>query len=131
MNNLRIIRLKEVMELTGLSKTTIYEQMRTGNFPAGRKIGTRAVGWPSTEIEQWLQARGGECSSIEFLFQTGRMQWKQATARTLEDLYWEIDSAGHDPFDVPILFLTSSHPMRFAGSALKSSDRGPLRLTAI
>jgi len=31
--------------------------MKAGQFPLCRRIGTRAVGWDSVEIEQWVQDR--------------------------------------------------------------------------
>ncbi|MTD34068.1 helix-turn-helix transcriptional regulator [Paludibacterium denitrificans] len=131
MSTPRFIRLKELMGITGLSKSNIYTQMRTGAFPSSRKLGPRAIGWLSTEIELWMETESAKETSIQFLFKTGNMKWQQSTSFTLEDLYWEIDTAGYDPFNVPILFMTSGHPMHFEGSALKNSDRGPLRLLAI
>lgn len=53
------MRLDEVMRLTGFRKSWIYFLMERDQFPASRKIGSRAVGWNSAEIEQWIQDRIG------------------------------------------------------------------------
>ena len=43
----RIMRIPEVVKLTGLSKTTIWRRVRSGDFPLPVKLGslgTRSVG---------------------------------------------------------------------------------------
>ena len=44
----RIVRTPEVVRLTGLSKTTIWRRVRSGDFPLPLKLGslgTRSIGW--------------------------------------------------------------------------------------
>lgn len=53
----RIYRLQQVMDSTGFGRAWIYELMSKGKFPKARKIGARAVGWDSLEIEQWITDR--------------------------------------------------------------------------
>lgn len=53
----RIYRLRQVMDATGFSRAWIYELMKRGELPQARKIGTRAVGWPSDLIDQWVVDR--------------------------------------------------------------------------
>ena len=53
----RLLRLREVIALTGLSRSTIYRKMRDGTFPDALKIGARAVRWLESEIQAWLAAR--------------------------------------------------------------------------
>lgn len=53
----RILRRPHVEACTGLSRSTIYEWMKRGEFPAPVKLGVRAVGWRESDIEAWLQAR--------------------------------------------------------------------------
>ena len=52
----RILRLKEVMEKTTLSKSTIGRMERSGDFPCRVKIGRRVVGWRSDDLEEWMAA---------------------------------------------------------------------------
>ncbi|MCQ1059975.1 AlpA family transcriptional regulator [Photobacterium sp. ZSDE20] len=52
----RIIRLPEVKEKTGLSRSSIYLRMSKGNFPQSISLGERAVGWLEADVEQWLDA---------------------------------------------------------------------------
>lgn len=40
----RLLRLPQVMDITGLSKPTIYRMVETGAFPKQRKLSPRAVG---------------------------------------------------------------------------------------
>jgi prophage regulatory protein len=57
-----ILRLPDVKNRTGLSRSTIYLRMDLGIFPQTVNLGSRAVGWVESEIDAWLekqiQARG-------------------------------------------------------------------------
>ncbi|MGF1761104.1 AlpA family transcriptional regulator [Photobacterium sagamiensis] len=53
----RIIRLPEVKEKTGLSRSSIYLRMSKGDFPQSISLGERAVGWVEMDVEHWLDAR--------------------------------------------------------------------------
>lgn len=55
--DIAILRLKTVMKRTGLSRSTIYEWMSDGLFPASVSLGPRAVGWHQEEIESWITTR--------------------------------------------------------------------------
>jgi prophage regulatory protein len=52
---MRLIRLKEVMRLTALSRSTIYSRMNEGQFPKPVSLGERAVAWVECEIEDWIE----------------------------------------------------------------------------
>ena len=56
-NSGRLIKLKEVREITGLGKSTIYRKMTAGEFPAPVKTGMRSVAWRADQIQQWLDFR--------------------------------------------------------------------------
>jgi prophage regulatory protein len=47
------LRLKQVKEFVGLSKSSIYEFIKRGEFPAPVAIGPRAVAWPLNAIADW------------------------------------------------------------------------------
>lgn len=53
-NNNPLLRLTQIKQLTGLSKSSIYLFMKSGNFPSPIKIGKRAVAWRSSDIDTWL-----------------------------------------------------------------------------
>lgn len=53
----RLVRLPEVMAMTGASKTTIYDLMKAGKFPACTKITRRLSVWSEGAILTWIQAR--------------------------------------------------------------------------
>jgi prophage regulatory protein len=53
----RILRRAEVEKRTGLKRSYIYLLMRAGKFPQARRLGIRAVGWDSIEIDQWIADR--------------------------------------------------------------------------
>ena len=52
-----IYRLPAVLEVTGLSKATIYRLLERGEFPPRVKLSPRCVGWRVGDIEAWLEAR--------------------------------------------------------------------------
>ena len=54
---MQIHRIKEVVQLTGLSSSSIYKQIRLGNFPRGVKLTSRSTGWSSDDIDDWIKSR--------------------------------------------------------------------------
>ncbi len=57
MTHQKIIRLTEVIERTGMSRSLIYMYIKLGKFPQQVKLGERAVGWLSSEIDQYIYDR--------------------------------------------------------------------------
>lgn len=63
---LRILRIKQVQDRTGLSRSTIYDRINSrsprydGGFPKPVKIGLSAVGWMECEVNAWISARSAE-----------------------------------------------------------------------
>lgn len=55
--NSRIIRLPEVKNLTGISRSQIYELIKKDKFPKQINLGARAVGWLEYEVQEWIQQR--------------------------------------------------------------------------
>lgn len=53
----RLLRIDEVMERVGGSRSSIYRWEKVGRFPARRRIGSQAVGWLASEIEEWIASR--------------------------------------------------------------------------
>lgn len=53
----RILRLREVCHVTGLSRTGVYERMRNGGFPPSVSLGGRCVGWNLSEVIDWINSR--------------------------------------------------------------------------
>jgi prophage regulatory protein len=53
----RILRRPEVEQKTGFKRAHIYNLMKEGKFPKALRLGVRAVGWDSVEIEQWIADR--------------------------------------------------------------------------
>ncbi|MCW4438886.1 MULTISPECIES: helix-turn-helix transcriptional regulator [Vibrio] len=51
---MRLIKLKEVLHKTGLSKATLYRLITAGKFPASIQIAYRAVAWEEDRIDEWL-----------------------------------------------------------------------------
>jgi len=48
------LRLPEVKEVTGLSKSTIYARIAEGTFPKQIPIGPRLVVWLESDIQNWI-----------------------------------------------------------------------------
>lgn len=51
---MRIIRLKEVIESTGLARSTVYKFISDGVFPKPISLGDRSVGWLESEVQDWI-----------------------------------------------------------------------------
>lgn len=56
--SVKILRLKEVQRMTGLSRSTIYAEIAKGNFPKQVKLtGARSVGWHENAVIKWVESR--------------------------------------------------------------------------
>jgi prophage regulatory protein len=62
---MRIIRLKEVIDSTGLARSTIYKYIGDGSFPKPVSLGDRCVGWVESEVHEWILARIEERDLLE------------------------------------------------------------------
>jgi prophage regulatory protein len=56
----RMLRLPEVMALTGRGRSSIYADMAAGKMPKCIKIGPRAVAWDAGEIAAWQASKLAE-----------------------------------------------------------------------
>lgn len=52
----RILRLKNVLERTGLSRSTVYRKVQARTFPKPLKISERCIGWRESDAESWLRS---------------------------------------------------------------------------
>ncbi len=53
----RFLSFRDVETITGLSRSTIYREMKKGSFPRARLIAARKVAFLQAELENWIQAR--------------------------------------------------------------------------
>jgi prophage regulatory protein len=54
---MKFLRIRQVMQLTGLSRMTIYRLELAGEFPKRRQLSKNSVAWLDTDITQWVESR--------------------------------------------------------------------------
>ena len=54
---MKFLRIRHVMQLTGLSRMTIYRLELAGEFPKRRRLSKNSVAWLDTDIAQWAESR--------------------------------------------------------------------------
>jgi prophage regulatory protein len=52
-----LLRRPEVEARTGLSRSTLYDWMKRGEFPEPEKLGARIVAWRESDVTAWLESR--------------------------------------------------------------------------
>lgn len=52
---MRILRLPQVMQTVGLSRSALYEKMAAGQFPKSFPLSGRAVGWLEEDVLAWIE----------------------------------------------------------------------------
>lgn len=52
-----ILRMPQVIEMTGVSRAHVYALISREEFPRPIRIGRRAVGWKKHDVEAWIVAR--------------------------------------------------------------------------
>ena len=63
---MKILRIQDVINVTGLSRTTVWRLERRGDFPRRLRLGQNSCGWVAQEIQDWIASRprgmtSGEC----------------------------------------------------------------------
>ncbi len=53
----RLLRRREVEEITGLRRSSIYKYMKEGKFPQRVQVGRNAVRWRASDIAAWVESR--------------------------------------------------------------------------
>jgi prophage regulatory protein len=51
----KIIRLPDVLNRTGLSRSHLYQKISEGTFPRQFPLGARAVGFSENAVNQWIE----------------------------------------------------------------------------
>ena len=54
---MKFLRIRQVTQLTGLSRMTIYRLELAGQFPKRRQLSKHSVAWLDTDIAQWAESR--------------------------------------------------------------------------
>ena len=57
MTNHKILRLPEVIKITGKARSTIYLDIKNGLFPSSIKLGVKSVGWIESDIQNWIDSK--------------------------------------------------------------------------
>ena len=53
----RLIRLPEVLRMTGLGRATLFALVKARDFPRPVRLGARAVAWWYSEVLAWMRSR--------------------------------------------------------------------------
>jgi prophage regulatory protein len=56
-DDVEFIRVAEVLRITGLGRSTLYEKMLANEFPKQVSLGGRSVAWVKSEVQAWAKAR--------------------------------------------------------------------------
>lgn len=55
-----LLKIQTVIEVTGLSESSIRRKVAAGEFPAPVKDGLRCTRWVAGKVSNWLKAKGGQ-----------------------------------------------------------------------
>ena len=50
----KILRMRTVLERTGLSRSTVYRKVQDGTFPPKVKLSEHCCGWRESELNRWM-----------------------------------------------------------------------------
>jgi len=51
------LRIRNVIQMTGLGRSTIYRLIADRQFPLPVRLGPRAVAWRRSDLDRWSEAR--------------------------------------------------------------------------
>ena len=52
----KLLRRRQVEEITGMRRSSIYRLMQTGDFPPPVRVGPAAVRWRESDITGWMES---------------------------------------------------------------------------
>lgn len=57
-----LLRLPQVRARVGLGRSSIYAAISAGEFPRPVSIGARAIAWPASSIDEWIESKVRQAS---------------------------------------------------------------------
>jgi len=72
----QILRIEEIISLTGLSRSMIYKLQAANDFPKSIQLGERAVGWRKSDLDSWIHNRvhnRNTNTNLPLIYMAGRM----------------------------------------------------------
>lgn len=54
---MRILRIQQVLDMTGLSRSTLYLYVQNRSFPPQVQLGEKIVGWVEDEVKNWIREK--------------------------------------------------------------------------
>lgn len=60
----KVLRLPAVKDMTGLSRTSLYDRMAEGTFPKNFCLGGKAVGWNYSDVQGWIKQQIDNAQTI-------------------------------------------------------------------
>jgi|688.fasta_scaffold172536_2 prophage regulatory protein len=57
-SEIALLALRDVVDITRLSKSTIYRKMNTGDFPRNLNLGGNCRRWLLKDIQRWINSLG-------------------------------------------------------------------------
>lgn len=53
----KLLRISQVLDRTGQSRSTLYTRIAEGRFPRQVSLGPRSTRWVEAEVEDWISRR--------------------------------------------------------------------------
>lgn len=54
---MKVLRAEDVVDRTGLSRTSIWRMEKRGDFPARIQLSPNRVGWLESDVDEWIESR--------------------------------------------------------------------------
>jgi prophage regulatory protein len=52
-----VVRMSRLVDMIGLSRSTIWKLLSEDKFPTPIRLGPRSIGWRIKDVEEWIQGR--------------------------------------------------------------------------
>jgi prophage regulatory protein len=52
---MRFIKLPQVISITGLSRSAVYQAISEGRFPKQINLGARSIAFLESEVQEWME----------------------------------------------------------------------------
>jgi prophage regulatory protein len=113
----RFLKLPQVLERTQLGKTSLYQRMKDGDFPASVRLSENSVAWLESDVDAWVLKMAAQVDK-------GAASARSSQAPDLPAMKPQASPAAAPGVQAPALFDTHAAQAQRAGECLQHNPEG-------
>lgn len=98
---MKLLKMSDLVEITGLGRSTIYKEISTGRFPKPIKIAERTAVWTESDVTHWINSKikrhnDAEREKRDYVIQLGDKPSSDEICKFIDDIMGSFIEAAED-----------------------------------